>query len=110
MILRIGYDIEFEFPIPAAVVALLHLHPTRVVDLRAPDHLTTGPAIATDPYIDGFGNGCTRLLAPKGLRRLTSSTSIYDSGLPDPVSPSAPATIARASGASWWRRAATPPT
>ena len=89
MILRIGYDIEFEFPHPVAVVALLHVHPTRVVDLRAPDHLATGPAIATDPYIDGFGNRCTRFLAPKGLLRLTSSTTIYDSGVPDPVSPGA---------------------
>jgi transglutaminase-like putative cysteine protease len=89
MILRIGYDIEFEFPHPVAVVALLHVHPTRVVDLRAPDHLTTGPAIATDPYIDGYGNRCTRFLAPKGLLRLTSSTTIYDSGVPDPVSPGA---------------------
>jgi len=61
MILRIGYDIEFEFPNPVAVVALLHVHPTRVVDLRAPDHLTTAPAIAVEPYIDSFGNLCTRV-------------------------------------------------
>ena len=49
----------------------------------------TGPAIATDPYIDGYGNRCTRFLAPRGLLRLTSSTTIYDSGVPDPVSPGA---------------------
>src|SRR5271165_3762474 len=89
MILRIGYDIQFEFPAPVAMVALLHVHPSRSADLRGPDDLQTTPAITTDPYIDSFGNRCTRFLAPQGLLRLTSSTLIYDSGQPDPVSPGA---------------------
>ena len=89
MLLRIGYDIQFDFPASVAMVALLHVHPSRSADLRAPDDLRTEPAIATDPYIDSFGNRCTRFLAPKGLIRLTNSTLIYDSGLPDPFRPDA---------------------
>ena len=89
MMIRIGYDIQFEFPIPVAMVALLHVHPSRVADLRAPDDLHTDPAIVTEAYLDSFGNRCTRFLAPKGLLRLTTSTLIHDSGLADPVNPGA---------------------
>ena len=43
MILRLGYDIQFEI-VPASVpmVALLNVHPSRIADLRAPDELLRG--------------------------------------------------------------------
>jgi transglutaminase-like putative cysteine protease len=86
MILRIGYDIQFEFPAPVAMVALLHVHPSRVGDLRGPDEVGLEPALEAETYIDSFGNRCTRFLAHKGALRLSNATLIYDSGLPDPVS------------------------
>jgi transglutaminase-like putative cysteine protease len=89
MILRLGYDIQFHFPAPAAVVALLHVHPSREPDLRAPDDLRLEPIDQTETYIDTFGNRCTRFLAPQGLVRLSNSTLIHDSGLADPVNPNA---------------------
>jgi transglutaminase-like putative cysteine protease len=89
MILRVGYDIQFEFPAPVAMVALLHVHPSRVADLRGPDEVSLEPALQGETYIDSFGNRCTRFLAQKGALRLSNSTLIYDSGLPDPVSPEA---------------------
>jgi transglutaminase-like putative cysteine protease len=89
MILRLGYDIQFEIPSPVAMVALLHVHPSRVADLRAADELRVEPATPMDNYIDSFGNRCTRFVAPKGALRLSNSTLIHDSGLADRVSPTA---------------------
>lgn len=89
MILRLGYDIQFEIPSPVAMVALLNVHPSRVADLRAPDELCVEPAAQMESYIDSFGNRCTRFVAQKGALRLSNSTLIYDSGLADRVSPDA---------------------
>jgi transglutaminase-like putative cysteine protease len=86
MILRLGYDIQFEMLCPVPVVALLNVHPSRQADLRAPDELRLEPAVTQEAYIDTFGNRCVRFLAPIGLIRLSNSTSIYDSGAPDAVS------------------------
>ena len=83
MILRLGYDIQFELPAPAAIVALLNVHPSRVADLRAPDELRVEPAAQTDTYIDSFGNRCVRFQAQQGALRLSNSTLIYDTGEPD---------------------------
>jgi transglutaminase-like putative cysteine protease len=85
MILRLGYDIQFDLPYPIAVVAMLNVHPSRAADLQAPDEVSVEPATATEDYIDSFGNRCARFLAQKGPLRLSNSTLIYDSGLPDPV-------------------------
>jgi transglutaminase-like putative cysteine protease len=89
MILRLGYDIQFAFSAPTAMVALLHVHPSREADLRAPDDLRLDPLVETETYIDSFGNRCTRFLAPQGVIRLSNSTLVHDSGLPDPISPHA---------------------
>ena len=89
MILRLGYEIQFELPAPAAIVALLNVHPSRVADLRAPDELRVEPASQLDTYIDSFGNRCVRFVARQGALRLTNSTLIYDSGQPDSQSPDA---------------------
>jgi hypothetical protein len=73
MILRLGYEIEFKIPAPAAMVALLSVHPFRVVDLRAADELHITPAVQTESFIDSFGNRCSRFVAPNGALRMTNS-------------------------------------
>ena len=88
-ILRLGYDIHFQMPAPVAMVVLLNVHPSRVADLRAADELHADPAVPMESYIDGFGNYSTRFVAQPGPLRLSNSTLIYDSGLPDPASPGA---------------------
>lgn len=89
MLIRLGYDIRFEIPAPVAMVAVLHVHPSRVQDLREPDYLTIEPAVKTASYVDSYGNRCTRFLAPAGLLRLSSTTLIEDSGAPDAIDPNA---------------------
>jgi transglutaminase-like putative cysteine protease len=89
IVLRLGFDIQFDIPAPVAIVTLLNVHPSRVADLRAPDELSVEPASPMDGYIDSFGNRCMRLVAQQGPLRLSNSTLISDSGQPDPVSPNA---------------------
>ena len=80
MKIRLGYDIAFETPREVAMVALLHVHPSRVPDLLEPDELETSDGVVKDEYVDSFGNRCTRLVAPPGELALRASTLIEDSG------------------------------
>jgi transglutaminase-like putative cysteine protease len=83
MLIRLGYDIQFDCPSVVPMIALLHVHPSRYRDLLEPDVLMTDPPIAISTYIDGFGNRCARFVAPQGRLRLTNSTLVQDSGEPD---------------------------
>jgi len=89
MFIRLGYDIEFEIPAPVAMVSMLSVHPSRAADLRAPDEMQIEPAVPLTSYMDGFGNRCTRFVAPQGSLRLSNTTLIEDSGFPDLIWPSA---------------------
>jgi len=85
MRIRLAYEIEFYAPAEVAMVALLNVHPSRAADLLEPDELQTVPILPITTYIDSFGNRCARFVAPPGPLRLTNSTLIQDSGLPDVV-------------------------
>src|ERR1700675_5004851 len=85
MLIRLGYDIEFNIPQPVAVVALLNVHPSREPDLREPDELHIEPAVSTEQYHDRFGNRCTRFLASQEMLRNWNSTLIQDSAEKDHV-------------------------
>jgi transglutaminase-like putative cysteine protease len=84
MLIRLAYDIQFDLPADVAMVALLHVHPSRVPDLLQPDELQTEPKLDVTSYFDSFGNRCARFVGPQGHLRLSSSTLIRDSGEPDP--------------------------
>jgi transglutaminase-like putative cysteine protease len=87
MLIRLGYDLVFDVPLPVPVVALLKVHPSRTHDLREPDILATHPSTNVECFFDSFGNPCCRFHAPAGQIRLSNSTLIYDTGEPDPVAP-----------------------
>lgn len=89
MLIRLGYDIQFEIPAAVAMVTLLSVHPSRVHDLLEPDEMQIEPGLEATTYIDGFGNRCARFVAPRGPLRLSGSTLIADSGEPDAVNLSA---------------------
>jgi len=67
----------------------LSLHFSRVADIVRPDHLVTSPSLPIQAYRDSFGNWCSRIVAPKGLTRLTADAIVRDTGLPDEVVPAA---------------------
>jgi transglutaminase-like putative cysteine protease len=83
LLIRLGFDIQFELPVPVAMIALFHVHPTRRADLREPDDPQIIPNVPIEEYEDSFGNICTRFTAPAGMLQLYHSTLIEDSGAPD---------------------------
>jgi transglutaminase-like putative cysteine protease len=85
MLIRLGYDIGFNIPAPVTIVAMLHVHPSRAVDLLEPDEIKLAPDVPITSYIDTFGNRCSRFVAPTGHVQLSGSTLIEDSGLEDPT-------------------------
>jgi transglutaminase-like putative cysteine protease len=88
MLIRLGYDLRFDLPAPVAMVALLHVHPSRDRDLREPDNLLTEPKLPVAEYIDSFGNRCSRIFAPAGTLRLYGSTLIVGADELDEIDPS----------------------
>jgi len=52
MLIRLGYDIQFDVPAPVAMIAMLHVHPSRIADLREPDELRLTPSAPVDMYRD----------------------------------------------------------
>lgn len=89
MLIRAGYDIQFEIPSPVAMAAMLQVHPTRTGDLLEPDEVQTEPRLPVSSYIDGFGNRCVRFVAPPGALRLSGSTLVRCPDTPDEVDRSA---------------------
>ncbi len=89
MLIKIGFDIEFELRGPTPMVLMLFVHPSREKDLRRAQELHVEPDLPVSYYTDLFGNRCARLLAPAGNLRLTLETLIEDSGELDPQSPDA---------------------
>ena len=89
MLIRVGYEIEFNLPAETAMLAMLNVHPSRSLDLLEPDEVKTEPGVLISNYFDGFGNRCTRFVAPASRLRLSGSTLVLDSGQPDAVKPTA---------------------
>ena len=89
MNIRIGYEIAYELPYPAAVMFLLYTHPSRAADLQGPDEVRVTPDLPVHTFLDPFGNRCGRIAAPAGPLRLTNDLVVTDSGLPDAYVPDA---------------------
>jgi transglutaminase-like putative cysteine protease len=85
MLIRVGYDIQFDLSCATPIVALLSVHPSRQPDLVEPEDLKIEPAVPVTTYLDSFGNRCTRFMALPGSLRLYSSALLHDSGDPDAV-------------------------
>jgi transglutaminase-like putative cysteine protease len=85
MQIRIGYELAYDCPQPTPMMLMLNVHPTRIADLLVPDQLVIDPLIPIHSYRDGFGNLCTRIVAPTGQIRLSASGIVSDTGEPDVV-------------------------
>jgi transglutaminase-like putative cysteine protease len=96
------FDIQFRLPTPTAIVAMLHLHPSVEPRLRTGGQLLieslddpfnhspastsyTKSVVPSRDYLDGFGNRCTRFIAPAGYLWLTGSNLIDANPEVDPV-------------------------
>jgi transglutaminase-like putative cysteine protease len=83
MLIRGGYSIAVECTAPTPLLLMVHLRPERRKDLHEPEKFTVYPEVPFRTYIDGFGNVCTRLVAPVGRLSLWSRFVIRDSGVPE---------------------------
>jgi transglutaminase-like putative cysteine protease len=89
MRIRLGYELVYDCPQPTPMLLTLSIHFSRVSDVVVPGHLITTPSIPISAYRDGFGNWCSRIVAPAGEIRLSTDTLVNDTGEPDLVVPSA---------------------
>jgi transglutaminase-like putative cysteine protease len=89
MLIRVGYELQYAFPQPTPLIATLNVHYSRVSDLVSPDHMHLAPSVPVRAYRDGFGNWCTRLVAPAGVLTISTDAIVRDTGVHDPVVPSA---------------------
>ncbi|GAB6140546.1 transglutaminase family protein [Methylosoma difficile] len=87
--IHLGYEIIYDCLQPTPMILTLNVHHSRVADFIIPDKLVTDPPIPITAYHDTYGNWCSRIVAPQGLLRLTSSSLIKDDGEPDRVMPQA---------------------
>ena len=89
MNILVGYEMIYDFPQHTPMIMVLGVNFSRASDVVVPDYLTTTPSVAIVPYRDGFGNWCSRIVAPAGRMRLAADGIVRDTGLPDVVVPSA---------------------
>jgi transglutaminase-like putative cysteine protease len=89
MQIRVGFEMLYEFVGRTPMVLMLNVHPSRACDIVRPDQLRITPALPVTRYTDAFGNICTRLVAPAGQVEISANALVADSGLPDPVEPTA---------------------
>src|SRR6476646_7140155 len=89
MIIKIGFDIQFELQAPTPMILMLYVHPSRQADLRAAEKIVVAPETPLTDFTDLYGNRCARLLAPAGEIRFSLETFIEDSGKLDEQNPDA---------------------
>jgi transglutaminase-like putative cysteine protease len=84
-----GFALTYDCPQPTPMLLVLNIHPSRRADLLTEQVLRFDQPIESWGYLDGFGNACTRIMAPPGRTTISTAFTIYDSGLPDVVVPEA---------------------
>jgi transglutaminase-like putative cysteine protease len=87
MQIRLGYELVYACPQRTPMILTLNVHYSRVSDLVVPDHIVTQPPVPITAYRDGFGNWCSRIVAPPGEIRISTNAVINDTGLPDATDP-----------------------
>lgn len=87
MLIHAGYTLTLDCNAPTPIIAMLNVHPSRLVDLRPRYEMSIGAATDREDYRDAFGNICTRLMLPTGTTTLSCDFAIEDSGKPDPQYP-----------------------
>jgi transglutaminase-like putative cysteine protease len=85
MLIQVGYELLFYCPQETPMILMVNVHYSRSADLVRPDRLVTDPETPFTAYRDGFGNWCTRIVAPSGRIRLTNNGVVRDSAKPDAV-------------------------
>ncbi len=89
MRIHAGFQMTWDCPEPVPMMLMLSVHESRRADLETPDWVRTDPNLEVRQYIDGFGNLCSRILAPAGQCVVSADFIIRDSGQVDEIAPDA---------------------
>ena len=89
MHIHVGFEMIYDCPQPTPMIFNLNVHFTRVSDLVGRDDLVVDPPVPMAAYRDGFGNWCTRIVAPTGRTRVSADALVNDTGVPDVIVPEA---------------------
>ena len=89
MHIKAGFEIAYDCPGPTPMLLVLSIHPSRVPDLVTPHRISFDREVVPYDYVDGFGNVCTRIIAPPGRTTVRTSFTIADSGATDVIAPDA---------------------
>ncbi|MFZ0336497.1 MAG: transglutaminase family protein, partial [Terracidiphilus sp.] len=87
MLIQVGYELIFQCPQETPMILMVNVHYSRALDTVRPDVLTTDPPTRVTAYRDGFGNWCSRIVAPIGRIRLKGTGVVRDSAKPDVSAP-----------------------
>src|ERR1700704_226179 len=90
MLIRVGCEVAFTCPRPAAMVLMLYLHPSRLPTIKKPERLESEPCLAISEYTDCYGNHCGRVVVPAGRVLFRNDAIVDDCGLSDLQVPNAP--------------------
>src|SRR5947209_2072273 len=92
MLIRSEFDIQFHLPQTLPIVAMLRLHPSLDPLVREPEELKiehvdrdSAALIVPEEFVDGFGNRCSRFVAPQGAIRVSGHNLVEDDGQPDEI-------------------------
>ncbi len=85
MRIRCGYEITYDCPVPTPMMLMLSIRPEREADLLSQQVMRNDRGVPLHHYVDGFGNVCSRVLAPEGKITFSADFLIQDSGQPDPI-------------------------
>ena len=78
MHIHVGFEMIYDSPQPTPIIFNLNVHFTRVSDLLGRDALVVDPPVPVAAYRDGFGNWCTRIVAPTGRTRISADALVRD--------------------------------
>jgi transglutaminase-like putative cysteine protease len=84
-----GCRITYDCPHPTPMLLMVSPHPERERDLIGPAEQLFDPPIAARDYTDGFGNRCTRIVAPPGRLTIATRLVVRDPGTADRLAPGA---------------------
>jgi hypothetical protein len=60
--LRVGYELQYEFPQPTPLIGMLNIYYSRVADLAAPDHIVIVPRFQYPATTMGLAIGAAGFL------------------------------------------------
>ena len=89
MLIRLGFEIRYRLPQPTPMLVTLNVHDSRRADIAIAQELLLTPGVPLHQYHDGFGNICTRFVAPAGTMTLFSDAVVRDTGNTDDIAPGA---------------------